>query len=148
MDSAYDNRCSEGGCGNQAQGFDGRCLLHKRQTCAVPKCKNQAKNGDRCHVHKVSQSPSGSQSSQSTSTPVVRTISSAKDAYYGGGVDEPHVHVYPGCAHLKLGGDRYDLVQKGVVYKSVVARAYDALDQHPLGDVLRPWVAAAVAFFE
>lgn len=69
------------------------------------------------------------------------------NGYYGGGADEPHVHVYAKGCHLKLGADRYNLVQGGKKYSGKVAEAYEALKGHALGNTLKPWVAAALVFF-
>jgi hypothetical protein len=67
-----------------------------------------------------------------------------KDGYYGGGANQPHVHVYGASAHLKLGRHRYNLVQDGKKYTSAIKDAYDALEDHPLGADLKEWVDAAI----
>ena len=76
-----------------------------------------------------------------------KEIKKDRDEYYGGTAKQPHVHVYPGGCHLKLGGDRYNLVQNGVIYKGKIADAYEALRAHALHDTLRPWMDAALVFF-
>jgi hypothetical protein len=74
-------------------------------------------------------------------------IKNDKDRYYGGEANQPHVHVYPGGAHLKLGAKRFSLVQDRKKYSSVSA-AYEALEGHALEKELRPWVDAALTCFE
>lgn len=71
-----------------------------------------------------------------------------KNGYYGGAEDEPHVHVYSGGCHLKLGAKRFNLVQDGTKYLDGVAKAHSALSSHGLKDKLAPWVAAALKYFK
>jgi hypothetical protein len=118
--------------------------------CSVKGCKNWAKENGYCAAHSK-QYAKKLVGDEGAKKPVMvekvsKVIKNDKDAYYGGGANQPHVHVYPGGAHLKLGQHRYNLVQNGVRYSSADA-AYEALDDHPLGDELRPWVDAALAYF-
>lgn len=71
----------------------------------------------------------------------------ANKEYLGGGEDEPHVHVYGGGFHLKLGNKRFNIVQKGVLYEEQLKDAHAALKSHALKDTLAPFVAAALDKF-
>ncbi len=119
--------------------------------CSVKGCKNWAKSNGYCSGHSkqyMKKLVGEEGNKKAVMVPkVTKVIKSDSDAYYGGGANEPHVHVYPGGAHLKLGGDRYNLVKKGIIYTSTVNSAYEALDNHALGDTLRPWVDAALKYF-
>lgn len=118
--------------------------------CSVKGCKNWAKENGMCAAHSKQyqkQLVGAEGAKTAVMVPlVVKVIKNDKDAYYGGGANEPHVHVYPGGAHLKLGAHRYNLVQNGKKYSSV-STAYEELDKHSLKDTLRPWVDAALKYF-
>ncbi len=119
--------------------------------CNVKGCKSWAKADGMCSAHSKQYEKKlvGAAGAKKTvmAPKIVQVIKNDKDSYYGGGANSPHVHVYPGGAHLKLGAHRYNLVQNRVKYSSASA-AYDALDDHALGDQLRPWVDAALKYFE
>ena len=120
--------------------------------CSVKGCKNWAKENGLCAAHSK-QYTKKLVGGEDAKTPVMvqkvsKVIKSDKEGYYGGGADEPHVHVYPGGAHLKLGKHRYNLVQNGKKYDGSVDAALEALKSHALGDVLKPWVEAALKYFE
>ncbi len=72
----------------------------------------------------------------------------ADKEYLGGGKDDPHVHVYSGGFHLKLGSHRYNIVQSNVLYAEAVEKAHAALKSHALKDTLAPYVAAALKKFK
>ena len=118
--------------------------------CSVGGCKNWAKENGMCAAHSKQYTKKlvGDEGSKKAVMveQVVKVIKNDKDNYYGGGANAPHVHVYPGGAHLKLGSRRYNLVQNRIKYSSADA-AYEALDGHALGDTLRPWVDAALKYF-
>jgi hypothetical protein len=71
----------------------------------------------------------------------------ANGEYLGGNENEPHVHVYGGGFHLKLGSDRYNIVQGGKLYEGKLQEAHAALKSHPLKTTLAPFVAAALKKF-
>ena len=108
-------------------------------------CKNCL--AEKGHQYEKSKSTKEGEKTTSFKPVELKNISSSKDKYYGGNANEPHVHVYPGGCHLKLGKNRQNLVQNGGVQASQCQKAYDALDDHPLGDTLRPWVDAALRYF-
>ena len=116
--------------------------------CDVTGCKNWAKDNGKCSAHAKSYRKKLEGDEGASTAVMVAVVSKVikKDGYYGGAADEPHVHVYASGAHLKLGKHRYNLVQDGKKYSSVAA-AYEALDEHALGDTLRPWVDAALKYF-
>lgn len=67
--------------------------------------------------------------------------------YWGGLANQPHVHVIGGGVHLKLGNDRYNLVQDNKVYVEGIKKAYEALRSHGLKDRLIPYVRGALKKF-
>lgn len=71
----------------------------------------------------------------------------ANAEYLGGTENEPHVHIYGGGFHLKLGSKRFDIVQNGKLYAEPMTRAHDELKGHALKDKLGPCVAAALKKF-
>ena len=72
----------------------------------------------------------------------------ADKEYLGGGKDEPHVHVYSGGFHLKLGTKRFNIVQDGKLYDEGITKAHAELKSHALKDTLAPYVAAALKKFK
>lgn len=72
----------------------------------------------------------------------------ANNEYNGGGADDSHVHVYSSGFHLKLGKDRYNIVQNNTLYEEAIERAHDAVksNQKKWGH-LAPFVAAALKDF-
>ena len=116
--------------------------------CEAPGCKNWAKADGRCFTHRLTEKKFEKGSDDDGKTIVVpkKVIKSTKDAYYGGGANEPHVHVYPGGAHLKLGKNRYNIAQDGAKRLSR-AEVLAALEGHGLKDTLAPWVEAAFDYF-
>jgi hypothetical protein len=72
----------------------------------------------------------------------------ADKEFLGGGKDDPHVHVYSGGFHLKLGSHRYNIVQSDTLYESAIKDAHSALKSHALKDTLAPYVAAALKKFK
>lgn len=114
--------------------------------CRAKGCTAYAASNGLCAAHNSGKSYAKSTDSDSSEAVVVEVKTIKGDGYYGGGANAPHVHVYPGGAHLKLGGHRYNLVQNGKKY-SAVADAYAALEEHALGSTLKPWVAAALKYF-
>jgi hypothetical protein len=117
--------------------------------CRVKKCKEFAESNGVCAAHskqytKQLVGEEGSKKPEMVPT-VTQVIKNSKDNYYGGGANEPHVHVYASGAHLKLGKHRYNLVQGGKRYEASIKDAYEALDTHAMGTTLRPWVDAALA---
>ena len=56
----------------------------------------------------------------------------ADKEYLGGGKDEPHVHVYSGGFHLKLGTKRFNIVQDGKLYDEGITKAHAELKSHAL----------------
>ena len=75
-----------------------------------------------------------------------KSITSTKEEYYGGSAGQPHVHVYAGGCHLKLGAKRFNLVVDGKRH-SAIDGAHAALMNHAKKDELAPWVAAALKLF-
>lgn len=71
----------------------------------------------------------------------------ANGEYLGGAENEPHVHVYGRGFHLKLGRDRYNIVQNGTLYESATKDAHEALKHHALKNTLAPFVAASLKKF-
>ncbi len=71
----------------------------------------------------------------------------ANKEYNGGGADDSHVHVYGGGFHLKLGGDRYNIVQRNVLYTEGIKNAHAAMKSDPTKKHLGPFVAAALKDF-
>ncbi len=119
--------------------------------CSEKGCKSWAKDNGRCAAHskKYMKKLVGEEGSKQPLMveKVAKVLKNDKDNYYGGTAKQPHVHVYPGGAHLKLGAKRFNLVQNGVKYASTITAAYGAMDEHPLGDDLRPWVDAVLKYF-
>lgn len=115
------------------------------------KCTNWPKNDGRCSAHSK-QYEKKLKGENGAKKPVMvevvsKVIKNDKERYYGGAANQPHVHVYPGGAHLKLGKHRYNLVQKRVTYDNAIEDAKEALNDHAMGGTLRPWVDAAIAYF-
>ena len=106
--------------------------------CRSNGCKAFAVNNGLCAVH-------GAGKPVAAAAPAA-AVRIKGNGYYGGGAQQPHVHVYAGGAHLKLGAHRYNLVQGGKRY-SAVDDAYRARGSHALGGTLRPWVDAALDYF-
>ena len=116
--------------------------------CRVHGCRRKvSRRGLACSTHAAGAKAGISGTAAAAVTSQARTETINGKGYYGGHAGQPHVHVYKNGAHLKLGGKRYNLVQGGVRYDSQIEQARDALDQHGLGDQLRPWVDAALRYF-
>jgi hypothetical protein len=115
----------------------------QRRQCGMGKGNNNNNNGK--HKKKLV-GPADSLKPVMVELPK-KTIRKDKEEYYGGGAGEPHIHVYPGGCHLKLGKNRYNLVQNLAIYKGKIDEAYQALRTHALHDSLRPWMDAALVLF-
>jgi hypothetical protein len=114
--------------------------------CRAKGCKAYAASNGLCAAHNSGKAYVKDPEAESSATLMVEVKTIKGPGYFGGGANAPHVHVYPGGAHLKLGSHRYNLVQNGKRY-SAVDDAYAALDGHALGPTLRPWVTAALTYF-
>ena len=113
--------------------------------CKVKGCDKFAlKGGEYCSIEHKEYAKS---TTDDGDVVMVETKKITKNGYYGGGANQPHVHVYASGAHLKLGKDRYNLVQDGTKYDGKVVEAYEALKGHGLGATLKPWVDAALVYF-
>lgn len=113
--------------------------------CRSTGCKAFAVNNGLCAVHGAGKPVAAAAPGAPAAAPAA-AVKIKGNGYYGGGAQQPHVHVYAGGAHLKLGAHRYNLVQGGKRY-SAVDDAYRALGSHALGGTLRPWVDAALDYF-
>ncbi|MBN8737577.1 MAG: hypothetical protein J0H27_15090 [Xanthomonadales bacterium] len=114
--------------------------------CRSKGCTAYAASNGLCAAHNSGKSYKKDTDADSSAPVIVEVKTIKGPGYFGGGANAPHVHVYPGGAHLKLGSHRYNLVQNDKKY-SAVKDAYEALDGHPLGSTLRPWVSAALKYF-
>jgi hypothetical protein len=114
--------------------------------CRHNGCKAYAVNNGLCGLHGAGKAAPPPVAGPVAAAAAPAAVRIKGNGYYGGAANQPHVHVYAGGAHLKLGVHRFNLVQGGKRY-SAVDDAYRALGSHPLGGTLRPWVDAALAYF-
>lgn len=74
--------------------------------------------------------PATAKSTGDTRTDAARTLAGHNDGsggvYYGGGANQPHVHVYRNGFHLKM-PKRFDIVQMGIFYEGKLKEAREAL---------------------